>query len=101
MKQTVVIQAGALHGKPWAAKVLAYEDGKKPVLEFGRSEGVLYGSFKDRVMDIQVASLEPGDLVYRTTNDRYRKEFGQIKRLPGGLAAVAVGHGPKILDIYH
>lgn len=27
MKQTVVVQAGAKNGKPWAAKVLSYEEG--------------------------------------------------------------------------
>lgn len=56
MKQTVVVRAGAKNGKPWAAKVLAYEEGKKPVLEFGRPDGPVYGTFKDRV--IQEAKMD-------------------------------------------
>lgn len=100
MKQTVVIPVGAKSGRPWAAKVLAYENGKKPVLRFGRSDGPEYGTFKNPVMDIQVSNLEAGDLVYRTTNTRYQKEFCQIKRGPDGLAAVTVGHGPKVRDVF-
>lgn len=96
--QTLVIQAGARHGKPWAGKVVEYEAGKPPVVEFGKA-GPVCGSHKDPMAEVQVPGLEAGDLVYRTSNDSFKKEFCQVRRGPEGLSVRLVGTGLKVREI--
>lgn len=98
--RTLRILVGAQFGKPWAAKVIDYPDDQTPELAFGPKASRPDGYGKKRYAYAEVSDLEPGDLIYRTVNERCHKAFSQVRRTTDGLVDKSIGTGNRVREVF-